>query len=86
MDLKIKNQLGVKKLTSISIHDSNIIPLLTFYNLTSSDCLRKQYKNQTVIGNCVDPIPFASNLIFELHQNDSNINDYFVKVRYNGAY
>ena len=86
MQLKISNKLGPKKYTSIAIHDLNMIPLLTFYNLTSGECLRKQFKNQTVTENCVDPIPFASNLIFELHQNDSAPSSYIVKVRYNGVY
>jgi len=62
----------VKKFSSISVQDTNIIPLLTFYNITSSDCLHRQFKNQTYTGNCADAIPYASDLMFELHQNDSN--------------
>jgi hypothetical protein len=61
-----------------------MIPLLTYYNLTSADCIKKVYKNKTSTGVCVDPLPYASNLIFELHQ--SATNDYFVKTRYNGVY
>ena len=60
--------------------------MLVYYNLTSSDCLKKHYHNHTVTGNCAIPIPFASNLIFELHQSDTNTSDYFVKVRFNGIY
>lgn len=73
-------------MTAISIHDLNIIPLLTFFNLTSADCLKKKFRNQPFAGNCVDPIPFASNLIFELHQEDNDFNNFFIKVRYNGFY
>jgi hypothetical protein len=32
-------------MSAYSVHDSNIVPLLTYYNLTSSECLKKHYKN-----------------------------------------
>lgn len=41
---------------------------------------------QKVAENCAVPIPFASNLFFELHQDDKNTSHYFVKMRYNGNY
>lgn len=37
-------------------------------------------------GNCAEVPPFASNIIFELHQNDSAPEKYYVKLRYNGDY
>jgi hypothetical protein len=86
MELKVINNLGVKKFSSVSAHDNNVLALLTYYNITSADCLRKQYKNQTYTGNCADPIPFASDLIFELHQSDTDESQFFVKARYNGVY
>ena len=54
--------------------------------MTSADCLRKQFKNQTINENCVDPIPFAGNLFFELYQDDTNPEMFYVKTRYNGVY
>jgi hypothetical protein len=86
MQMKIAGKLNDKKYSSYSVHDLNVIPLLTYYNLTTSDCLRKMYKNQTMTTQCAEPIPFASNLMFELHQNDAQVNQYLVKVRYNGVY
>jgi hypothetical protein len=77
--------MPVKKMSLYSAHDSNVLPLLVFYNLTSSECLKRLYKNETVKGNCAVPIPFASNLLFELHQNDQT-SEYFVKMRFNGIY
>lgn len=86
MENVIKNNFGVKKLSIYSGHDINVVPLMVFYNLTSSQCLEKLWMNQTVVGNCAIPIPFASNIFFELHQDDKNGSNYFVKVRYNGLY
>lgn len=86
MENLIKGNLATKKLSAYSAHDSNVVPLLVFFNLTSSECLKKQYKNETVNGNCAVPVPFASSIFFELHQNDQNKLNYFVKVRYNGQY
>ena len=60
----VKGNLGVKKLAVLSAHDANVVPLLVYYNLTSSECLKKQWRNETVQGNCAMPIPFASNLFF----------------------
>lgn len=41
----IKGNLGVKKLSVLSAHDANVVPLLVYFNLTSSSCLKKQWKN-----------------------------------------
>ena len=64
MQQKIAGKLDNKKYSSYSVHDLNVIPLLTYYNLTSSDCLKKMYKNQTLTTQCAEPIPFASSLMF----------------------
>jgi hypothetical protein len=47
--------------------------------------MKREFKNETVKGNCAIPIPFASNLLFELHKDDKS-EKLFVKVRYNGEY
>jgi hypothetical protein len=64
MELAIQGKLGVKKLSIYSGHDINVVPLMVFFNLTSAECLKRQWMNQTVVGNCAVPIPFASNLFF----------------------
>ncbi len=70
MENLIKGNLGVKKLSAYSVHDSNIVPLLVYFNLTTAECLKKQFNSETVIGNCAVPVPFASSIFFELHQDD----------------
>ncbi len=70
MENLIKGNLGVKKLSAYSAHDSNVVPLLVYFNLTTAECLKKQFNNETVHGNCAVPVPFASSIFFELHQDD----------------
>ena len=53
-----------KKLTVLSGHDTNVAPLLSFLNITDADCLQRKYRNQTVTGNCAEPVPFASSIQF----------------------
>lgn len=60
-----------KKLAVYSGHDTNVAPMLTFLNLTTADCVRRKYRNETVTGNCGEPVPFASSIQFELHQRDT---------------
>lgn len=75
MDNMIKNGKDeVKRFSIYSGHDSNLVPLLNYLNLTTPECITKKWKNETITGNCADVPPFASNLIFELHQNDTNLN------------
>jgi len=81
---KIRNNITAPILTIYSGHDTNVAPMLTFLNLTSHECVRKKYKNQTFTGNCAEPVPFASSILFELHRNDTG-NEY-VKIKYNGDY
>lgn len=64
MENVIKGNYGVKKLSAYSAHDSNVVPLLVYFNLTSSECLKKQWKNETFQGNCAVPVPFASSIFF----------------------
>jgi hypothetical protein len=60
----INGKLGVKKISVYGGHDSNVVPLLTYFNLTSSECLKRQFKNHTITGNCAIPVPFASSIFF----------------------
>jgi hypothetical protein len=69
MEKVINGKLDQKKLTIFSGHDSNVAPILSFLNLSSSECVKKKYKNQTFSGNCAEPVPFACNILFELHLN-----------------
>ena len=78
-----KGDQQVMKYSIYSGHDTNVMPILNFFNLTSTECLTKKWKNETVTGNCALPPPFAANLIFELHE-DEDTNKYTVKIRYNG--
>lgn len=78
-------------MTAYSGHDTNVAPMLTFFNLTTADCVRRKYRNETVSGNCAEPVPFASSIQFELHQKDSiedelSASNYYVKIKYNGDY
>ena len=57
-----------RKWSMFFMKEMNMMPLVTKLNLTSSDCLNKQWKNQTVDSiNCVDPPGFSANLLMELH-------------------
>jgi hypothetical protein len=85
MDRVSKGQNSVKKMSIFSGHDTNVVPLMTFFNLTTGECLKKKYQNKTVTENCASPPPFASNLIFEMHQNETD-SSFYVKLRYNGDY
>ena len=62
MDMVIAGNYRDKKLTVYSGHDTNLAPMLSVLNLTTADCVQKRYRNQTVTGNCGDPVPFASSI------------------------
>ncbi len=73
-----------------SRHDSDIVPLLTFLNLTTPACLKKVFRNETVTENCGQAPDFAANILMELHDlgasEESDGNRYGIKIRYNGKY
>jgi hypothetical protein len=48
MDRVSKGQNSVKKMSIFSGHDTNVVPLMAFFNLTSGECLKKKYQNKTV--------------------------------------
>lgn len=73
------------RLSFVFGHHSNLLPLLTALNLTSTQCLTERWKGQTVSSlNCASPPAYAANLIVELH-GDGNA-EYSVRVKYNGEY
>lgn len=45
-------------------HDTNVVAIMSHLNLTSAECIMKQWKNQSYEGNCGEIVPFGSNLIF----------------------
>lgn len=70
------------KMTFISCHSSNLWPILTLFNLTSTDCLTQKWNGDPVTAiNCVIPPYFAANLIVELHEDNGIV---WVMIRYNG--
>lgn len=52
MDTMTKGKDEVKKFSVYMGHDTNIVPLLMFFELTSPECLEMKWKNQTVKGVC----------------------------------
>ncbi len=52
MNRVINGTYDDKKLTIFSGHDTNVAPMLTFLNLTTPECVKRKFKNQTVTGNC----------------------------------
>lgn len=88
MEKAIAGKLDGKKISIYSGHDTNVAPMLTFLNLTTAECVKRKFKNETVVGNCAEPVPFASSIQYELHQRDGEVNaaSYFVKIKYNGDY
>ena len=77
------------KYSIFSAHDTTLQPYMASLNLTNWECLLDQYeaKNDSKKGNCIAGYPiFASQLIVELHSNQTKIGkEYFVKVIYNGV-
>ncbi len=70
-------------------HDINLIHLMIGLNLTSSECIYENFLNSsdmTQFINCETFYPsFASNIIIELHKNESKL-EYFIQISVNGVY
>lgn len=65
-------------------HDSNIVPLLNIFKLTSIECLEKALKDYDSIeerANCQFYPEFLANFLFELHQEGTQ---YYIVAKYNG--
>ena len=83
-DGRSKNPNQEIRWTALSGHDLDIIPLFTELNISSSACIEELYrKGQTSAVNCEQFPEFASSIIFELHQDQSNFS---VRVRVDGKY
>lgn len=71
-------------MTFISCHSSNLWPILTLFNLTSTECLTQKWNGDPVTAiNCVTPPYYAANFIVELHEDNGIVS---VMIRYNGKY
>lgn len=80
-----------------SAHDSNILPFMIAYNLTSPECLWdiyvKKYKPSKENGidfsdmekdtRCETAPKYASSFLWELTQNVKS-NEYFVRTKFDG--
>jgi hypothetical protein len=82
IDGKIKGTIP-HKFRMYSGHDSNVIPFMMKYGLTTSECLKELYQTGKSTGVCELQPNFASSFIWELAQRDSD-QSYFVRVLYNG--
>lgn len=84
-DARIANPKLPLKWTFMCGHDTEIYPLMTLFNISSSRCLEELYRsNRTDALNCEPGPEFAASLIFELHREEDNT--YSVMIRYNGKY
>ena len=71
--------LNDRKMLFYSGHDTNILALLSIFNLTSFECIHKNETTKT----CIHEVLFASQVILELEKN--LLGKYFVHVIYNGV-
>jgi hypothetical protein len=68
---KLENVVSNKttnKMTFITCHSSNLWPMLTLFNLTSTECITQKRNGEPVTAiNCVIPPYYAANFIVELY-------------------
>lgn len=85
MDHKLSNPSSNKKWTLLSGHDTNVLPILIFLNITNSSCLEDKWKNRNLqkYVNCEDGPDYAASLLFELYQEQERVK---IKIKYNGKY
>jgi len=81
---RIKKIENDPKFILISAHDTTIMQLI-------SNLLDREYLHQKILSSetSVDAYkflipPFASSFVFELHEDDNNTDNYFVRIIYNG--
>jgi hypothetical protein len=65
-DAKLLDSSSDRKLTILSGHDTNIVPVLVYLNISSSSCIEDKWRNYNLSGyvNCEDGPDYASSLIF----------------------
>lgn len=71
-----------KKLILLSAHDMTVMQVLTGLNLTGYECLYEKWVTKNENKNCLSFPPYASNIFFELHENEKT-KKFFVDVIYN---
>lgn len=71
-----------KKFILFSTHDMTIMQVLTGLNLTGYECIYEKWMTQNEKENCLNFPPYASNIFFELHENEKT-KKFFVDVIYN---
>ena len=81
---RIKKIENDPKFILISAHDTTIMQLI-------SNLLDREYLHQKILSSetSVDAYkflipPFASSFVFEVHEDDNNTDNYFVRIIYNG--
>lgn len=83
---KIEGKNG-KKWIMYSSHDSTLGFMYAGLNITGAQCILDLFRNNfTDAINCEGYPYFAANFLIELHSDDFNKNEYFVKFRVNGKY
>lgn len=73
-----------KKFILYAGHDSNIVPLLSTFKLTSVDCIRQELSSYSKIEEkeyCKFYPEFLANFLLELHHEGTQ---YYIVARYNG--
>lgn len=84
-DKRISTPNWLLKMTVLSGHDTDLFPMQLVMNLSSSACTEELYRfNKTNALNCEKGPQFASSIIWELHRNDTNQSNYYVRLRSEG--
>lgn len=73
-----------EKMYLYSAHDTTVLHVMMAFNMTSYQCESEKYYNGSTQKRCYDFPGYASSFQIELHQNDTEPDQYFVQVIYNG--
>ena len=83
-DKAISKTNGLFKMSLLSCHDTDLVPLQSQLNISSAGCIEELYRfNKTNALNCEPGPEFAYSIIIELHRNGSEHN---VMVKSDGKY
>ena len=84
-DAKIKTPGSVRKWTTISTFEGDLVSVKNNLNISNAACIEEQFrKGSSSALNCEGSSPFASSIIFELHSDDGS--NFYARVRNNGRY